>query len=275
VYLDTNGNPQQGSQELSASKTQVLRNNAGTSPHGYSYSSFRDVTALVRKYSKAPVLPAANWPGYANYSVGGIYASTPRDGQPEDEWAYANWSLIIIYTSEATQGHQLYLFDNFIYSGQDTQNGVNVDFDGDGKPGGYISGFIVPNPVEGEVNAAKMTSYIGEGDVWYSGDYIAINGSPLWDGTTTSGNSKSNPNNIFNSTSLGLGSYDGIDIDTLGIDPPNGQYITWASNILKPGDTSAQVDMVTHTDVFNIIYIILSFRSKTTIGGILSYRIVS
>jgi hypothetical protein len=275
VYLDTNGNPQQGSQELSASKTQVSRNYAGTSPHGYSYSSFRDVTALVRKYSEAPVLPAANWPGYATYSVGGIYASTPRDGQPEDEWVYANWSLIIIYTSEATQGHQLYLFDSFIYSGQDTQNGVNVDFDGDGKPGGYISGFIVPNPVDGEVNAAKITSYIGEGDVWYNGDYIAINGVPLWDGTATSGNSKSSPSNIFNSTSLGLGSYDGIDIDTLGIDPPNGQYITWASNVLKPGDTSAQVDMVTHTDVWNVIYIILSFRSKTTIGGILSYRIVS
>ena len=275
VYLDANGNPQQGGQELSASKTQVLRNYSGTSPHGYSYTSFRDVTALVRKYSQAPVLPATNWPGHATYSVGGIYASTPRDGQPEDEWAYANWSLIIIYTSEATQGHQLYLFDNFIYSGQDTQDGVNVDFDGDGMPGGYISGFIVPDPVDGEVNAAKITAYIGEGDVWYSGDYLAINGVPLWDGTATSGNSKSSPNNVFNSTSLGLGTYDGIDIDTLGIDPPNGQYITWASNILKPGDTSAQIDMVTHTDVWNVIYIILSFRSKTTIGGILSYRIVS
>jgi hypothetical protein len=275
VYFDANGIPQQGSQELSASKAQLSPNYSGNSPHGYSYSGFRDVTALVRKYSKAPVAPAANWPGYATYSVGGIYASTPRDGQLEDEWAYANWSLIIIYTSKDTQGHQLYLFDNFINSGQDTQNGVNVDFDGDGKPGGYISGFIVPDPVDGEINAAKMTAYIGEGDVWYSGDYIAMNGTPLWDGTTTNDNSRSNPNNIFNSTSLGLGSYDGIDIDTLGINPPSGQYITWASNILKPGDTSVQVDMVTHTDVWNVIYIILSFRSETSIGGILSYRIVS
>jgi hypothetical protein len=275
VYFDINGNPQQGSQELTASKSHLLRNYFGNDPHGYSYSSFRDVTALVRAYSKAPVSPATNWTGYATYSVGGIFASTPRDGQPEDEWAYANWSLIIIYTSQATEGHQLFLFDNFIYSGQDTDHGVNVDFDGDGHPGGNISGFIVPNPVEGEVNAAKLTTYVGEGDVWYDGDYIAMNGTKLWDGTSTNGNSKNNPNNIFNSTSMGLGSYDGIDIDTLGNDPPNGKYITWTSNVLKPGDTSAQIDMVTHTDVWNVVYIILSFRSETTLGGILSYRIIN
>jgi len=73
---------------------------------------------------------------------------------------------------------------------------------------------------------------------------------------------------------MGLGTYDGIDIDTLGVDPPNGKYITWASGILQPGDTSVQIDMITHTDVWSVIYIILSFRSKTTVGGILSYRIV-
>jgi hypothetical protein len=348
VYFDANGNPRQGSQELTAGRSELLRNYAGSDPHGYSYSSFRDVTTLVRAYSKAPVSPATNWTGYSTYSVGGIYASSPRDGQQEDEWAYANWSLIIIYTSQATQGHQLYLFDDFIYSNQDTDHGVNVDFDGDGHPGGSISGFIVPQPITGvagitvtnvgsgytsppavaitgdgtgakavaaiaagkvtgitvtdkgqnyttpptvvltggggsgataqaylDVNAAKITTFVGEGDVWYDGDYIAMNGTKLWDGTSTTSNSKNSPNNVFNSTSMGLGSYDGIDIDTLGNDPPNGKYITWASNVLKPGDTSAQIDMVTHTDVWNMVYIILSFRSETTLGGILSYRIIN
>jgi hypothetical protein len=275
VYFDSNGLPQQGNHELEASRSQILRNYFGSDPHGYSYSSYRDVTDLVRTYSKAPVPPDTNWTGYGTYSVGGIYASTARDGQSPDEWAYANWSLIIIYTSPATQGHQLFLFDKMIYSNQDTFSGVNVDFDGDGEPGGSISGFIVPSPVEGEINAAKITTYIGDGDVWYDGDYIAMNGTKLWDGTSTTSNSRNSPNNVFNSTSMGLGSYDGIDIDTLGYDPPNGQYITWDSGILEPGDTSAQIDMVTHTDVWNVIYIILSFRSKTSIGGILSYRFVS
>jgi hypothetical protein len=274
VYFDDEGKPQQGNHELAASRSQILRNYADNDPHGYSYSSFRDVTDLVRKYSKAPVAPAINWPGYATYSVGGIYSSTQRDGETRDEWAYANWSLIIIYTSAETEGHQLFLFDDLIYSRQDSEHGINVDFDGDGQPGGTISGFIVPNPVDGEVNAAKMTTFVGEGDVWYDGDYIAMNGTRLWDGTSTTGNSKNSPNNIFNSTSMGLGTYDGIDIDTLGVDPPNGKYITWASGILQPGDTSVQIDMITHTDVWSVIYIILSFRSKTTVGGILSYRIV-
>jgi hypothetical protein len=254
---------------LTANKTQVVRTFALTEPHGYSYSSFCDVTALVRSNTKSPTIPPTNYPGYATYSVGGISA----DSSPQDEWAYACWSLVIIYISPNTQGHQLYLYDKFTNSNQDSSYGVNVDFDNDGQPGGTISGFIVPEPVAGEVNAGKISTFIGEGDVWYEGDYVAVNGTRLWDGTNTTGNSKNSPNNVFNSTSSGLGTYDGIDIDTLGIDPPNGQYITWASDILNPGDTSAQIDMVTHTDVWNLVYIIISFRSTTTSGGALSYVI--
>jgi hypothetical protein len=100
-----------------------------------------------------------------------------------------------------------------------------------------------------------------------------MNDTKLWDGTTVGNNSQGSPDNDFNSTSMGFSTYDGIDIDTLGLDPPNGKYITWASGILNPGDTSAQIDMVTHTDVWNVVYIILSFRSKTTTAGALSYLI--
>jgi hypothetical protein len=274
VYFDGSGQPQQGTQELTTSRSQVVQNFSGTSPHGFSYSSYRDVTELVREYSKAPVAPATNYTGYATYWVGGISADTST----HDEWAYATWSLVIIYTSPQTQGHQLYLYDRFTYSNQDTTNGINVDFDHDGQPGGTISGFIVPQQITGEVNAGKITTFVGEGDVWYpltgeGGDYVVVNGIKLWDGTTTNRNSKSLPDNSFNSTSMGLGTYDGIDIDTLGIDPPNGEYITWSSNILHEGDTSAQVDLFTHKDVWNLVYIIISFRSEATTGGSLSYLI--
>ncbi len=270
VYLDGDGQPRQGSQELTASRSQVIQNFTGTDPHGFSYSSYRDITALVRKYSKAPTAPAVNRTGHATYWVGGIDA----DASPQDEWAYASWSVVIIYTSPETKGHQLYLYDRFTYSNHDTQDGVNVDFDGNGQPGGDISGFIVPEPIPGEINAGKITCFTGEGDEWYTGDYVALNGKKLWDGTSTDGNSKGNPNNVFNSTSMGLGTMnDGIDIDTLGIDPPHGKYITWASNLLKPGDTSAHIDMVTHTDVWNLVYIIISFRSTTTTGTSLNYLI--
>lgn len=343
-----------GAQDLIAANCQVVRNFQNlTTPHGFSYSSYRDVTALVRAYSQPPVAPATNIPGYGTYWVGGIYS----DISTQDEWAYACWSLLIIYQSPDTLGHQLYLYDTFTYSNQDTTNGVNVDFDHDGQPGGTISGFIVPPRVTGavttitltnggsgytstpsvnftgggggtgaaamarvsggrvtsisiinggngytsvpnititggggsgasatatfgdEINVGKITCFVGEGDPWYTDDYVEMwDGAQwrkLWDGVNTTSNSQSAPGNIFNSASMGLGTYDGIDIDTLGIDPTNGQYITWGSGILNEGDTSAQIKMWTHTDVWNLTYIVISFRSATTTGGSLSYLIRS
>jgi hypothetical protein len=356
VYLDAgidgvvgtdDDEPRDGAQKLTASKCQVVQNFAnGTDPHGFSYSSHRDVTALVQEYSQSPTTPPTNYPGYGTYLVGDIH-STPSFGE---EWAYACWSLVIVYESSDTLGHQLYLYDTFTYSNQDTDDGVNVDFDHDGQPGGTISGFIVPPRIMGavtgisvtnqgsgytstpavnitggggegaaamaiissghvssisiisggagytstptvtitggegsgatasatfgdEVNVGKITCFAGEGDVWYDGDYLILNGTKLWDGTDTDDNSKSNPDNAFNSTSRGLGTYNGIDIDTFGIDPPNGQYITWDSGLLNQGDASASIELWTHTDVWNLVYIIISFRSTTTTGGALNYLI--
>ena len=54
-------------------------------------------------------------------------------------------------------------------------------------------------------------------------------------------------------------SYDGVDIDTFNI--------TWASQMLKPGDTRLHLDLYTQTDQWNLIYLILSVRSKVTVGG--------
>jgi hypothetical protein len=351
VYFDSNGVPKSGGQELTSSRNQVVRIYNGSDPHGFSYSCYRDVTELVRKYTVPvdnPDPEPDNYPGWATYSVGGVFASTPRDGQPKDEYAYAIWSILIIYTSPDNLGHQLYLYDDFIASNNDGIHQMNVDFDKDGQPGGTISGFLVPQRVTGavntitinnggsgytsppavqfsggggsgaaamaavsggrvtgmkitnagsgytapptitfsggggsgaqasasvgdEINAAKMTCFVGEGDSWYTNDWVAINGTKLWDGTTVGGNSKTSPNNVFNSTGMGLSTYDGVDIDTLGIDPPNNRYITWDSNILHAGDTSAQVDLVTNQDFWIIVYTVLSFRSVTTTGGPLGY----
>ncbi len=111
------------------------------------------------------------------------------------EAAYAGWSLVIIYTvPDMTSYHLLRLYDDFIFSSQDKVNGVNVDFDQDGQPGGTVSGFYIPEPPRDQYgnlkdpNAAKITAFVGEGDQWYSGDYIAIKrpdgsrATKLWDG---------------------------------------------------------------------------------------------
>jgi hypothetical protein len=267
VYYDSNGLPQKGDHEIIADpsnpkfkdRVQTMLNEGGPD---YSYSCRKDVTELVKTFSEKAPDPATNHPGNAAYTVGGVKATWDQN----NEWAYAGWSLVIIYSSPETTGHQLYLYDDFMYSGM---NG-HVDFNG---KGGIISGFIVPDKIPGEVNAAKLTVFVGEGDLVYPNDYLAMNGTKLWDGITCSSNSKSSPKNVWNSESLGMGTNDGVDVDTLGIDPVNKQYITWASNILKPGDTSAYIDMYTETDSWNLMYIILSFRSKTTTGGSLSYLI--
>ena len=60
-------------------------------------------------------------------------------------------------------------------------------------------------------------------------------------------------------------SEDGVDIDTF--------YVTWASGLLDPGDSTAQLDMPTTTDNWNLIYIILSLRSETVTGGTTPYVI--
>jgi len=177
--------------------------------------------------------------------------------------AHCGWSLLIIYSSPGTKGHQLYLYDiqnpsfDFFFGWQN-----NADFDNDGNPGGTISGFLVPDPIGGETLAGRVTVFVGEGDAGYTDDYFRVNGSSM-------SNSSSPSNNVWNSASPGM-TVAGVDIDPFDI--------TWASGILSPGDTSVQIDIPTgtppqDTDGFSMVYIILSFRSSITSGGTLSYLV--
>jgi hypothetical protein len=243
VCFDEYGVPQQDDEEINASEWTILENQPGE----YSYACFLDVTELVQAFGAEG--SDGNHPGNGTYTVGDVYGDT------DNEWSYAAWSLIIIYASAETRGHQLYLYDDFIYSTMD----VNVDFDGDGEPGGRITGFLVPEQIEGEGDdddAAKLTCFVGEGDDYYNYDYLKFNGTALSDGRSS--------NDVWNSWSVGLVE-DGIDIDTF--------HVNWGSNLLEEGDTSAQIDLPTATDSWNLVYIILSFRSDTIAGGAISYLI--
>jgi hypothetical protein len=287
VYFDSSGNPAVGTTELTSSRTQAILayyNNSSSSESpsaaGYAYGCYRDVTALVKAYAEQPVDPATNYNGQATYTV--VNSSTNHIGDLNTALSYAGFSIVLIFSSPETQSHQLYLFDTFNGSGQKSGTGLEVafDFDGDGETEDSISGFIVPQRIGNEVNAAKITCFVGEGDVSLSGDYFALNGTKLWDGTVSSApsesdpkpNNKTTPENVWNGQSR-VADNDGIDIDTLGLDPPNGKYITWDSEIIKPGDTEAQITVHTRTDYWFMVYMILSFRSETTTGGSLSYLI--
>ncbi len=251
---------------LSALEYNVLEN---ASQGEYSYSCVQKVKTLLESYSVNGT--EQNRTGNGIYTVGDVIGDTG------EHWSYAAWSLIIIYSSPETAGHQIYLFDRFAFCQQNT----NLDFDFDGDGGGDISGFIIPERIGNEVNAASISCFVGEGDKAWHDDFIALNAPEvyrtqpqnipvqykLWDGITTDYNSSGSPNNVWNARSLGTteGVIDGFDIDTF--------YITWESGMLHADDTQMHIDIYTEVDNWNLIYIILSVRSKTTIGGTTHYVI--
>jgi Tfp pilus assembly protein PilX len=278
--------PTRGSNDLVADKTQVI-----PGIQGFSYSCEKEVTDLIRYELLLENPSAINLPGIAQYTVGGVYGTKGDNDPNHTQLSHAGWSLIIVYTSENTLGHQLFLYDNFAHA----YDADDVDFNGDGEYGGTVSGFIVPEPIAGETNAAKITIMVGEGDEFiagdtigghsYPGDFVAINAdsdywdstphyydipnsNKLWDHITTGSNTSTAPNNVWNGKST-VFTADGVDVDTF--------YVPWGSplsnGLIKPGDTSAHIDLCTAQDNWNLVYIILSFRSEATTGGSVSYLI--
>ncbi len=262
--LDAGGNPQEGGQ-LTAGSAQAFRNPWDGGYAGFSYASKRDVTKLLRAYSN--VGENENRTGNGKYTVGEVQADTDHD------LSYAGWSLIVVYSSPATAGHYLYLRDVFAFN-PGTVTGVNLDFDGDGDPGGDITNFVIPDPIKNkdgvitEAVAAKLTCFVGEGDEWRTGgEYVRITGQKSGKEKYLS-NDKSPWNNVWNGKSPGM-SIDGVDIDTF--------EVLWSEGILMPKDNKLHLDMYSggyYGDAYNLVYLILSVRSETVTGGTAYYVIV-
>jgi hypothetical protein len=239
---------------------------------GYYYGCRVDVTDLVKQESNGADLSATPDPIFGNgngeYKVAGVYAdSLKADGTTYGSASFAGWSLVIIYSSPDTLGHQLYLYDL-----KDTFQSVPATVPD--SPPMQITGFIVPAQVAAETEVAKMTFFVGEGDIQISGDYIAlvdqhdITEHLMWDGVDlpSNGNTEGSPRNVWNGRSTGSTSSEaGVDIDTF--------HILWSQNQLRVGDTSAQINLHTYGDGYVTIYKILSFRSKITTGGSIGYLI--
>ncbi len=253
VFFDGEGEPDTGDGDIESGRTQVLPNfDSDGDPNGFSYACYLDVTRLVEEYAEIieDEFEVEHRTGNGIYTVGDVEADTGN------MWSYAGWSLIIIYSSPETAGHQLYLYDDFMYADEYT----NIDFDDDGEPGGTITGFVVPEQIGEQPNAAKMTCFVGEGDS-YTGDTLKFTGQSMAYKYLFNGSSPWN--NVWNSQSPGA-SYDGIDIDTFNV--------PWYDP-LEPGDTSALIELETDSDSWNLVYIILSMTSETVTGGTVHYMI--
>ncbi len=204
---------------------------------GYSYSCFKDVTDLVKLVSPS---------GNATYTVAGV------GGNTTDQGSYAGWSLMVFYASTSELPHQLFLYDSFLSADSSHPDHTFT-----------IEGFEAPEDAE-----AFLTCFVGEGDEHYgwphSGtgyDWLKFNGYLMSDAV--------NPQyNVWNGISSGLGgqTISGVDIDSFNVSSPT----------IDPGDTSATVQLHTGTDAWNLIYVLLAFRSEyggltPNATGIISY----
>ena len=183
----------------------------------------------------------ATSPYYENYNV-------------QDEWAYAAWSIIVVYSSPTTVGHLLRIYDTFQYLGENAN--IPITF----------AGFQTP-PLAAENTAARYTHFVGEGDSAYN-ESVTVQGSgnlyTLSDTDNPSNNVCNNQCRIPPITDPNPGTLiQGIDIDTFNI----------PKTCIKPGDTQAIVTFKTVSDGMNLIYMILSFRSMFTPGGISIYKV--
>jgi hypothetical protein len=228
--------------------------------NSWSYSCFYDATDIViagldpdtksGTFTLGHVLEGSGYSLYPSGTTGYPLATpavkTSGSYRSQYEWTYAGWSLLIVYSSPETKGHQLYLFDDFHYVGLNTELAFP------------ISGFLAPDDTAG----SHLTYFVGEGDDHYGTpekpDCIKVNGIALSDAI--------NPwYNVFNSASNAIDDpvlKSGIDIDTFDM-----------SDRIDPGDTSAGVILNNGQEIYNLVYIILSFRSETTNSGLMGYMI--
>ncbi|MGA8848397.1 MAG: hypothetical protein WB564_01020 [Dehalococcoidia bacterium] len=194
------------------------------------------------------------------YNIGqstGYPLGTPAHKLPSGEtcyqeryqWACAGWSLIIFYSTPALMQRQLYLYDDFRYRSY---------LGGGDDPTFSVGGFLAP-PVISANDTSHLTYFVGEGDDHYSGDSIKVNNMYLSDANDPQ-------NNVFNSFSNALlplttpVNTDGEDVDTFVL----------PSNCIPPYATSATVTLDTNQEIYFLVYLVLSFRSELTTGGIIT-----
>jgi hypothetical protein len=249
-----------GTDYIDASYSASLPAIAGSTSPGYFFACYKDVSKLIKKY---PVVPGEqHHTGNAEYTIGGVSSEI---GQ---QVSYAGWSLIIIYGSPDTAGHYLYLRDiRDVFAFEPGY--LDLDFDGDGNPGGTISNFVIPDPIKDkygtiiETVAAKITCFVGEGDAAITGDQLMIKGQQSG-ASEYLYNNASPVDNVWNSESPGM-SNPGIDVDTF--------EVLWSDGILTPADTKLELHMTSANDAWNLIFVILSVRSETVTSGTGHYEI--
>jgi hypothetical protein len=176
-----------------------------------------------------------------------VKATPGVDGSGWDTRSFSGWSLIVLYKSATETAHQFYLYDP-IHNAADCPFQVRPVTDFSPEPEYINVPFTLNNfyPPEGTVEG-RLTYFVGEGDVVYSGDSVGFKGASQPSYTYLSG--VNNPvNNVMNTVSTT--GEKGIDIDT---------YDIWHQ---VGSDTQANVNLRTQGDRWYLVYMILSFKTN-------------
>jgi hypothetical protein len=161
------------------------------------------------------------------------------------QWAYAGWSLIIFYSSPALIQRQLYLYDNMVVVKYNEFTDVTVP----------IGNFLAP-PVISANDKSHITYFVGEGDQKLVDSKVKVNSNWL---SEPPGNPESDVLNSY-SSGLPVTRTDGVDVDTFVL--PEGCILPYA--------TSATLTLHTTQETYTLVYLVLSFRSELTTGGIIT-----
>lgn len=267
--------------------------------HGWAYSCYADVTQAVRSSALGQ-----DFSGAATYRVGhdsSVISSTgtyqlydwntgealvnqktsyplgcPKNlDNDADEWSYAGWSVVVVYSSPQTEGHMLYLYDDFRYSSQSSSSYKWLYYP---SQTGWLS-FDAPG---GTGDAARLTCFVVEGDPQYGNgqqgpydhdgiDLVNQRNARLHLDEDLDGQPR-DADNVWNSIGNGANPsttalINGVDIDTF--------TVPWGVSGIQAGDNKARLEMHTGVDVWCVVYTILSFRSNVTSGGLGGYFITN
>lgn len=221
-----------------ASKNEVATTMLGTNTL---FQSSVEVTSLVQRY------------GVGAYKVSHLaqrlFSSRDEDVQ------YAGWALVVVYKNASDPVRNITIFDGL----DSVSAGQRVDL--------RIQGFAVPQGSTAQ-GSLGIIGYDGDTDQTES---LMVNGQTLSDAQNPA-------NNVFNSTRSSKGqaisiagdlpqltgtaaSMSGLDLDIVDI-----------SSVLKPGDTTAEIQATSVDDTFLVGALVTSVRSQkpvleTTLTG--------
>ncbi|MFC2068006.1 hypothetical protein ACFLTP_03225 [Chloroflexota bacterium] len=160
------------------------------------------------------------------------------DGVLDDlnnEWSYAGWSLVVIYSHPDADTKHFFLHDTFLNAPSAAPGDTNV-------ASFVYKGFNTPDHDTG----SWLVYFVGEGDQDQSGEYIKFK-APYDAGGENLDDADNPENNVFNGSSSGITD---VDIDIFDV-----------STLLPTDTTSLAVELGTQSDSWNLIYLLVGVRT--------------